>query len=150
VERAIELDPGKGEYRASLGLLLQTLGRDGEAVDAYRLALKRRSRSIRVLNNLAWLLATSQGVAARNQGEAVALALEAARLTRYQDPSVLDTLATAYQATGQGGKALKAARAALDLAREKQHHELAASILEHFPSLSDGRDARPGGVGAGA
>jgi tetratricopeptide (TPR) repeat protein len=150
VERAIELDPGKGEYRASYGLLLQTLGRNGEAVDAYRLALERRSRSVRVLNNLAWLLASSEGSAARNRGEAVALAREATRLTDNKDPSVLDTLAMAYQAIGQGGQALKAARAALDLAREQQRPELAASILERFPSLSDGREAGPGGVGAGA
>ena len=78
------------------------------------------------------------------------LAREAARRTDYRDPSILDTLATAYAAMGQQDQALKAARAALDLATEQQRPALAASILERFPSLSDGADAKPDGVGAGA
>jgi len=147
VQRAVELDPRKGAYRATQGVLLQTLGREAEAVAAYREAIANRAPSVRVLNNLAWLLSQSADESERR--ESVNLARQAAGRTRNQDPGVLDTLATAYAAVGQQRQALTAARAALSLAREQERAALVASILERFPSLSDGGEKTRRGAGAG-
>jgi tetratricopeptide (TPR) repeat protein len=147
--RAVALDPDTGEYHASRGVLLQTLGREAAAAQAYRQALERGTRSIRVLNNLAWLLAAGGDPELRAPDEALVLAQEAAGLTRDGDPSVLDTLATAYAAAGRPGEALAIARRALGLARAQQRGALAESILERFPALSGG-DGPTDATGAGA
>jgi tetratricopeptide (TPR) repeat protein len=149
LSRAVALDPETGEYHASRGVLLQTLGREMAAADAYRHALGEGTRSIRVLNNLAWLLAAGADPGLRAPDEALALAQEAAGLTREEDPSVLDTLATAYAAAGRPAEALATARRALGLARAQQRGDLATSILERFPALSGGDGVRDA-AGAGA
>lgn len=81
------------------------------ARDAYERALSLDPTHVNVLNNLAWLYATSPDPMLRNPPRALALALAAARLK--PESHVLDTLAESYFVNGKYPQALAAARQAL-------------------------------------
>ncbi len=141
LDRAVALDPGKAEYHSSRGLVLQSQGREAEAMAAYRRALEQGEDSIRLLNNMAWILAAGEDAGLRRPSEAVALAGRATERSGHRDPKVLDTLATAYAAAGREEDALFTARRALALAEAQGRRALAAAIRERFPALSaDGAD----------
>jgi tetratricopeptide (TPR) repeat protein len=139
LEEAMRLDPELASYAVSRASLLEGLGREAEAVAAYRAVLERE-RSPRALNNLAWLLATSRRAELRDPEAAVELALEAVAATRSEDPTVLDTLATAYDAADRRELAESTTRRALELAEAQQHEVLAASLRERLVRL----EAAPG------
>ena len=68
------------------------------------------------VNNLAWVLATHENPQARNPAEAVELAERACKITHYERPETLDTLAAAYAAAGRFDEAVKIAEKAVELA----------------------------------
>ena len=68
-----------------------------------------------MLNDAAWLLATSPDAGLRDGSEAVRLATHAAQLTSEQDPSILATLAAAYAEAGEFAKAMVTNQQAINL-----------------------------------
>lgn len=78
--------------------------REGEAVEAYEMAVALKDDEPPLLNNLAWLLLTSKDHALRNPIRALRLARTAADIL--PKGYILDTLATAYWANGFVEKAL--------------------------------------------
>jgi tetratricopeptide (TPR) repeat protein len=152
LQRAIQLDPEQTDFQVSRAALLGRLGRESEAIEAYRTALRRGVRSPEVLNNLAWLLAAAHDPALRAPSEALALAREAAELTQHGDPSVLDTLAAAHDAAGQRDAAIEVARRALALAEAQERPELARAIRKRLRQLgaASPAPARKSVSGAGA
>jgi Tfp pilus assembly protein PilF len=123
---------GVARVHAQLATLLERDGRPDEAVLAYREALRLGERSLRVLNNLAWLLATSDAPDLRSPAEAVALAREAVAVSAGENPAVLDTLATAQLAAGHRAEARTTAARALALAESQGRQALAHSIRTRF------------------
>ena len=99
LDRAEALGYGSPELLALRAQLLRSVGRNLEAVAAYRQVLTLRPDWPGVLNNLAWMLATEPEV--RAPAEAVRLAERAVALTGAADPDALDTLAAAYDAAGR-------------------------------------------------
>jgi hypothetical protein len=84
------------------------LGRWDEVVAVWRAAVERHADDPRSLNGLAWTLVDpATPTANRNPGEAVPLALKAARLTDRKVPPILDTLAFALHAHGEVEEAVK-------------------------------------------
>jgi tetratricopeptide (TPR) repeat protein len=71
-------------------------------------------------NAYAWLLATAPSAKARNGQIAIQYATEAADLTDWINPEVLDTLAAAYAENGQFDQAVKWERKASDLQQTNQ------------------------------
>lgn len=98
-----------------LAILYQRLGRESQACEFYRRALRLRPDWPEVANNLAWLLATSADKALRNGDEAVRWATAACATTRDVDPLLLDTLAAAYAEAGRYDDAAATAQRALAL-----------------------------------
>lgn len=68
------------------------------------------------------------------------LAERAAKLTKYQDASILDTLAAAYAAAGQFEQAVRAAQTGLDLASRIKADELVSRIRSRLELY---RQAKP-------
>ena len=105
-------EPHKGVWHRLIGDLSQELNKDTEAVAAYEKALALEPLDPETLNNLAWLLITSQDHQVLNGAKALSLAMTAAS----QRPTagyILDTLAAAYWANGRIDDALDAEREAM-------------------------------------
>jgi Flp pilus assembly protein TadD len=76
------------------------------------------------LNNLAWLLAVHKDAEFHDPEQAVHLAERACQLTKYEDPSLLDTLATAYEAAGNFAQAAKTTEKIKQLTRPSKLKDL--------------------------
>lgn len=92
-ERALQISPGLVEARYYLGAALRIEGQTAQALAQWRQALRQDPDNLRVLNDLAWVLATSADAALRNGAEAVTLAGHAVDLTSGHEPAPLATQA---------------------------------------------------------
>jgi tetratricopeptide (TPR) repeat protein len=127
-ERALQISPNMVRAQSHLGMALVMKGRAAEGLAQWRQVLKEEPDNLRVLNDAAWLLATSPDADLRNGKEAVQLAQHAEQITSAQEPSVLGTLAAAYAEAGAFDKAIEAEQQATDLAKQQGKAELAADL----------------------
>ncbi|MEW6595367.1 MAG: M48 family metalloprotease [Thermodesulfobacteriota bacterium] len=114
----IKEEPANALWHHILGDLRFTLRDFPAARAAYEQALRLAPDNPETLNNLAWLLLAADDQSLLDPTRALALAQKAARLSGA--PHVLDTLATAYWATGDRASAVAAGQRALALARENR------------------------------
>ncbi len=139
IERSLALWPSAEGWRA-LGWLYQSSGEPEKAIVPYQTALALRPGWAQVENDLAWIRATHPNFAVRDPAEAMRLAEQAARTTRYADPAMLDTLAASYAAAGRYRPAVQTAERALAVARESGDPVLAGAIEAR---LADYRSGNP-------
>ncbi len=111
---ALQTDASPSEAYAGLGVAAQQLGDDRRSAAAYRHSLALDQEKWEVVNNLAWLLATTYVADLRSPGEAVLLAQSASQ-ARPQQADYKSTLAAAYAAAGQFELAIQAQSEALNL-----------------------------------
>ena len=123
-------DPVAHVFRAKA---LRSRGRDAEAVQAYRDALRLQPGWLAAMNELAWVLATSEDDKVRGGKEALELAETVVLRTNRRDPTALDTLAAAYAETGDFEKALRVIEEALRLCRSTGNNVLAATLETRLP-----------------
>lgn len=101
-----------------------------QAAADYGRVIEKNPRDTHVLNNLAWLLATTPEEKIRDGRRAVDLATEACRLTDNKHPAFLSTLAAAYAERGNLERAVETAERAIALvqgdAKEQYAKELAS------------------------
>ncbi len=114
--QVLQLKPDFAKAHNNLGTVLELQGSLDEALDHFRRALQIQPDYPSPLNEMAKILTTHPDTKIRNPDQAVKLAEHAAELTKYQDPSILDTLSAAYAASGQFDQAVKTTQKALDLA----------------------------------
>jgi len=137
LERQIQSASADPELYAAYAGLLLDLGRYGTALSLLTKAVAMAPGNATVLNNLAWLYATSPPPYF-HPDNALKLALEAAALE--SQPYILDTLAEAYHANDRYQEALAASREALT--KDPQNREYFLKQLEKFE-----RAARQGKAG---
>jgi Flp pilus assembly protein TadD len=111
------IQPENAGAHTNLAIALDEKGQTAEAVQNYEKALEISPQSVSALTNLAWLLATCSDASFRNGSKAIELAAEADQLSGGTNRLVLRALAAAYAESGQFGKAIEIARAAMQLAR---------------------------------
>lgn len=133
--KAIELtteilkrDPENAAALRTRGDTLLGLGQHAEAIQDYDKALAAGGENpllkSGILNNLAWVLATSPNDQIRDGKRAVVLATEAAELTEFQEPHILSTLGASYAEAGDFEAAVRWSTKAVDLGREQEHEQL--------------------------
>ena len=92
-----------------------SVGKHAEAVKDYEEALKIDPEDTGVLNNLAWVLATSPDDPVRNADRSIELGTKACELTKYQKPHILSTLAAGYAEKGDWETAKKWSAKAVEM-----------------------------------
>lgn len=154
--RVIEDDENEWEALRGRGDAYLAFGEHDNAIADYEKALEMAAEDSGILNNLAWVMATSPIDEVRDAKRAIELAEKACQLTDYQAAHILSTLAAGYAEAGNFEEAIKWSTKAVDLGdgdigeqlakelesyqqnkpwREKQETE--ERIEEEQPSLSD-------------
>jgi len=99
-------------------------------VQQWRRAAAARPDSVPIALDLSLLLATNPDV--RNTGDAVRIAERANRITKNNDPAVLDVLAVAYAAEGRLELAARTAQLAMQRALAAKNDALAMAIRQRL------------------
>jgi tetratricopeptide (TPR) repeat protein len=107
------------------------IGEHSPAVKDFEKALEIESEDTGVLNNLAWVLATSPDDAVRDGKRAIELATKACELEDYKQAHILSTLAAAYAETGDFENARKWSQKAVDM-KDPDHAEQLAKELANY------------------
>jgi len=134
------LRPKYEQAHADLRQILLSLAREPDGLQRLREIAANAPDSPRMLDELAWLLATYPDSKSRDGTEAVRLAERACDLTERRVPALLDTLAAAYAETGDFPRAISVAEEALNRARGsgdndavKLTESLLASLRHNLP-----------------
>jgi Flp pilus assembly protein TadD len=149
-QKALQIKPDNVETHINLGSALFQKGRVDEAIAHYQKALQIKPDSPDVLNNLAWLLATSPDAHIRDGVQAVKYAGRACELTHYGVTLLVGTLAAAYAEAGRFDDAIAAAEKACALASAageqgllQKNQELLALYRQHQPYHEDAEKLAP-------
>ena len=94
------------------------IGKHAEAIGDFEKALALNKDDESLLNNYAWVLATSPDDKLRDGPRALKFATKAAEATKYETPHVLSTLAAAYAETGDYENASKWSQKAVELSQK--------------------------------
>ncbi len=115
-----------------LGGAYAFLGKDKLAVINLIKGIELDPDSVDNLNNLAWVLATSEDTKLRNPIKAIEYAERACELTEYSRADFMDTLSVAYAAAGRFIEAIETAEKAIILADAAGTKELVEEILKRL------------------
>jgi tetratricopeptide (TPR) repeat protein len=118
------------------------LGEQAEAIADYEEALKRAPDNSAILNNLAWILATSPEDKLRNGARSIELATAACKVTEYKQAHILSTLAAGYAETGDFKTAIEWSTKAVGLGDERYRDALAKE-LKSYEAGQPWREALP-------
>ncbi len=108
-----------------------SVGRHREAFADYESAYHLEKEDTGLLNNFAWLLATSPDEKVRDGKRAIELATKAAELTQHKQAHILSTLAAAYAESGDFESAKKWSQQALEVADSAQRDALKQELASY-------------------
>jgi tetratricopeptide (TPR) repeat protein len=134
------LRPELEQAHAQLRQILLSMAKQPDGLQRLREIAANSPDSPRMLDELAWLLATYPDSKSRDGTAAVRLAEHACDLTERRIPALLDTLAAAYAEAGDFPRAISVAEEALNDARSsgdndavKLSQNILASLRENVP-----------------
>ncbi len=117
-------------------------GKQAEAIADYEEALAIEPKNSGVLNNLAWVLATSPEQELRDGKRAIELATQACEVTEYKQAHILSTLAASYAETGDFETAITWSKKSVELGEEELKEQLTKE-LESYQERKPWREAVP-------
>jgi len=126
-DHANDLRAGALRGRADASL---SIGKHADAIKDYDVALELQPESDGILNNFAWVLATSPIDEVRDGKRSIELAKRACDVTSYEMPHILSTLAAGYAETGDFETAIKWSTRAVELGQEKLKDQVEQLKLE--------------------
>jgi tetratricopeptide (TPR) repeat protein len=138
-QKTLQVKPDYPQASKDLANLLLHAGKLSQALPYLKKALQAEPDNLTLLNDTAWILATSPNTTTEDAQQAVTLAERAAVLTKNQNPSILDTLAATYAAAGQFDQAVKTAEQAIQLAQSTNQKDLAAQIQNRLNLYLDSK-----------
>jgi tetratricopeptide (TPR) repeat protein len=144
-QKVLKTEPRNPKANYYLGITLLQIGLVDEAVARFQKILETQPDSADAwsrLNDAAWLLATSPEAFIRNGPKALTLARQLDRISRGNNPALLDTLAAACAESGQFPEAVDAAQRALELARAQNNTNLADSLRQQIKLFQSGSPFR--------
>jgi len=123
-QEAARLDPAYPWAPFEIGKLRLKQGRDAEAIDEFRAALRIEPNNFQILAYTAHVLATIEDPQVRDGQTAFVLAAKAKALTGDTQPYVLDALGMACAELGHFDEAQAVAQKALEVAQADQLKKL--------------------------
>ncbi len=135
----LAVDPTEWHALRGRGDTYLNVGRQAEAIADYEKALKLQPKDQGILNNLAWVLATSPDAKLRNGRRAIELATLACEATKYKLAYILSTLAAAYAETGDFATAMKWSAKAVEIG-DKEHNDSLKKELESYKAKKPWRE----------
>ena len=150
LRKALEINPANARAHFNLGYADYAAGKVPQALAEWRVGLRIQPDVLPVLNQVAWVLATSPEASLRNGAEAISLAERAAQISGGQDPAILDALAAAYAEAGRFSDAVQTAKRALNLAIQQNQQELAQALRSALSLYEAGTPLRESPPSAGA
>jgi tetratricopeptide (TPR) repeat protein len=136
--QAVRLEPNNAEAHYNMGVALAMAEAPREAIEHLKQAMQLKPSWYEPAILLAGILATCPDSEVRDPNSAVRIAMQAADLTKHQDPVVLEALAVSYAAAGQFEMAVKAAQEALALASATQDNELVNRLRDMIEQYKQG------------
>jgi tetratricopeptide (TPR) repeat protein len=115
----LEKDPNNFAARRFRADAYLNIGKHAEAIADFDKALALKDNDESLLNNFAWVLATSPDDKLRDGPRALKLATKAAESSGYETPHILSTLAAAYAETGDYDNAMKWSKKSVELAQKE-------------------------------
>ncbi|MCC7084727.1 MAG: tetratricopeptide repeat protein [Pirellulales bacterium] len=115
---ALEQDPENYLALRTRADALLSVGQHAEAIADYEKAIRMKPNDDGVLNNLAWVLATSPDDKLRDGKRSIEIAKRACEATGYRKATMLSTLAAAYAETGDWEKAVEWSKKAAEAGDE--------------------------------
>ncbi len=138
--RAIDLDAGQfASWRGRSDAEI-SIGDHAKALADLEKALELRPDDDGVLNNLAWLLATSPDDVLRNGKRAIELATKACEATAWKEAHIISTLAAGYAEAGDFEAAKKYSRQAVELGSETE--DVKSQLEKELQSYEAGKPWR--------
>jgi tetratricopeptide (TPR) repeat protein len=128
LESELENTPDRTDLLDRLGGSYLFLGDRDKAVGYWEQCLLIKPDNPDVLNNLAFLYADKNHVQTYDLGKALEYAQTSCKLSKYQNPNFLDTLALIQATRGDFEQAIEISEQALDLALSSNQSALAESI----------------------
>jgi Tfp pilus assembly protein PilF len=107
IGKVLESDAENWRAMRARGDAYLSVGKHMEAVKDYQQALKLSPENSGILNNFAWVLATSPDDNVRDGERAIEMATKACELTEFKAAHILSTLASGYAETGDFDTAIK-------------------------------------------
>jgi spermidine synthase len=140
LQKILDIMPDHPEAHYRLAQLLYSQRQLRRAVEHFERAMAAKPDWAELMNNLAWILATSPDPTLRDGAKAVQLAERAVQLA----PAVetFDTLAVALAEAGQFDRAVSTARRAADLARKAGQMDLVRQIEARIALYQAGKPYR--------
>ncbi|MCE9527011.1 MAG: tetratricopeptide repeat protein [Planctomycetales bacterium] len=124
----------------SRGDALLSIGKHAEAIADYEKSLKIDPKDTGVLNNLAWVLATSKDDKVRDGKKSIEYGKQACELTEYKKPHILSTLASGYAETGDFETAIKWSTKAVELGKGTENDDQLHKELEGYKERKPWRE----------
>jgi tetratricopeptide (TPR) repeat protein len=132
-------EPSNWEALRARGDALLSIGKQAEAIKDYEAALKIQPENSGILNNLAWVLATSPDEKLRDGARSIELAKKACEVTRYKEPHILSTLAAGYAETNDFDSAVQWSTKAVALGKDDLKEQLEKE-LENYQQKKPWRE----------
>ena len=129
-DKILTADPENMHAHRGRADALLNVGKQAQAIKSYEAALKLAPEDSGILNNLAWVLATSPDEQLRNGERSLELATRACEVTEYQAAHILSTLAAAHAELGHFDEAIEKST----LAVEKGSAEIKEQLQKELDS----------------
>jgi len=139
LNESLRINPKSALTHRYLGQVLERKGKIDQAVSHFEEALQLKPDWDELMNELAWILASSDNTAVRNPEKAVKLARRVCELTNYKRPECLDTLAVAYAASGDFSKAMEITEKALELCQSSDQETLKKELESRLALYKAGK-----------
>lgn len=138
--RILQDEPGDWRVLRARADAYLNIGKHAEAIADFNKALEAQPKNHGILNNLAWVLATTPDEKLRDAKRSIELGTLACEVTEFKMPHILSTLASGYAESGDFDTAIKWSSKAVELSKEEENKDQLGKELESYKNKKPWRE----------